>query len=125
MVMKHDAHPLLLDEEDALLVGCAPSTLDMNLVDVCVSIAGPVALVVDRRVVVGATGAVVEGGNVVLDELEEEVEGGGAFVVEEEEEVVDVVGGVVGVVVTGGGDEEGGLVLGLEPDQSVVKTEGK
>ena len=97
--MKHGAHPLLLDEVAALFMGCAPSTPDTNLVDVCVSIAGPVELVVDRRVVVGATGVEVEGGNVVLDELEEEVEGGGAFVLEEEEEEeVDVGGGCSWVV---------------------------
>lgn len=47
MVMKHNAHPLLLDPVSALLVGCAPSALDMNLVDVCVSMAGPVVLVVE------------------------------------------------------------------------------
>ena len=123
MVMKHDAHPLLLDEVAALFVGCAPSTLDMNLVDVCVSIAAPVLLVVDSRVVVGATGVAVEGGDVVLDELEEEVEGGGAFVLVEEVDV-DVGGGGVGVVVTGGGDEEGGLGI-LDPGQSGMRIQGK
>lgn len=113
MVMKHDAHPLLLDPVSALLVGCAPSVLlDMNLVDVCVSMAGPVVLVVEARavVVVGTTGAeVVEAANEVLDELEDEDEDGGTTVLEEEEEEVDEGGG--GVVTGGEGVEEGGLVV--------------
>lgn len=41
MVIEHDAHPLLLDEVSALFVGCAPGTVDMNSVCVCVSITGP------------------------------------------------------------------------------------
>jgi len=52
VVMKHDAHPLLLNEVSALFVGWALSTLDMNLVDVCVSIARPVV----QRACRGQTG---------------------------------------------------------------------
>jgi hypothetical protein len=111
MVMKHDAHPLLLAPVSALFVGCALPALDMNLVDVCVSMAGPVVLVVETRaVVVGATGVAAEVGNKVLDEAEDEDEDGVAFALEEEEEDVDK-GGAGAEVVTGGdGVEEGGLV---------------
>jgi len=56
----------------------------MNLVDVGVSIAGPMVLAMGRRVVISATGVEVEGGDVILDELEEEGEGDGAFVLEED-----------------------------------------
>ena len=63
MVIGQDAHPFLLDE---VFVGSALSMLDMNSVDVCVSITGPD--------VVGETGVEVEGGNEVLDEREEEDE---------------------------------------------------
>jgi len=63
MVTEQDAHPFLLDE---VFVGSALSMLDMNSVDACVSITGPV--------VVGETGVEVEGGGVVLDEREEEDE---------------------------------------------------
>ena len=110
MGMKHDAHPLLLDPASTLLVGCAPPfELDKNLVDVCVSMAGPVVLVVETRaVVVGATGAAVEVGTKVVDGVEAEDEGGGVFVLVEEEDV-DGGGAGVEVVTGGGGVEEGGL----------------
>jgi len=78
----------------------------MNLVDVGVSIAGPVVLVTERRVVISATGVEIEDGNVILDELEEESEGDGGFVLEKENDEADVGGGGGGVGVTGGGVEQ-------------------
>jgi hypothetical protein len=65
----------------------------MNLVEVWVSIAGPVVLVVEKWVaIVGATGMVVVASTEVLDEVEDEDEDGRAFVLEEE--CVDEGGGV-------------------------------
>lgn len=117
MVMKHDAHPLLLDPVSALLVGCGPpSTLvDMNVVEVCVSIAGPAVGAVEKcgvvAVVVGVTGVVVVAGNEVLDELEVEDEDVGSLVLEEE--CVDEGGGVSVLVDVGVDDVDvGGLGVG-------------
>jgi len=96
----------------------------MNLVDVGVSIAGPMVLAVGRRVVISATGVEVEGGDVILDELEEDGEGDGAFVLEEDDDEVDVGGGYVGVGVIGGGIEEGRLGV-LCSGRSMARTQGK
>lgn len=74
MVIKHDAHPLLLDKVSALFMGCAPSTLDMNSVYVCEYRR------TGRHRFIGDTGLEVEDGNEVLDELEKEDEDGAAFV---------------------------------------------
>ena len=98
MVIKHDAHPLLLDKVSALFMGCAPSTLDMNSVYVCEYRR------TGRHRFIGDTGLEVEDGNEVLDEREKEDEDGAAFVLKKDQ--VDKSGG--GMFVTGGGAAKGG-----------------
>ena len=109
MVIKHNAHPLLLDEVFTLFVGCALSMLNMNSIYICVRITEPD--------VIGETGVEVECSNEILDECEEEDE---AFMLEEDE----MEEGSGGMVVTGNGTKEGGLGIQCS-GQFMVTRQGK